>query len=864
MNPQDWREIRQLHADGMPIKAIARHRGISRNTVRRALTLDEPPGPVRGRASVADASEPQIRALLAADPAITVAAIAERIGWQRSMTVLKDRVRALRAETGAATEPGPAATGTELPAQLTEFVGREDELAAIRQALGGSRLVTLMGAGGVGKTRLAIQAAGKVRRAFADGVRWVELGALRDPALLPQTVVDALGIRDRAAGQPPQHLLADHLRNKQLLLVLDNCEHLLEACADLASVLLHAARELRIIATSREALAIPGEHVVPVMPFPVPGHDEIRHDDSAVTLFAARARDILPGFTVDEGNTALVRRVCAQLDGLPLAIELACARLRVLSVSELADRLGHRLRLLTGGNRAAPERHRSLQATVDWSFELCDTVERRLWTRTSVFAGSFTLAAAEEVCGDARLEADDIVDGIDGLVSKSLLLREEHHGQVRFRMLETLREYGQAKLDAAAAAELRERHHAYYARMIADVTTEWFGPRQQQWCVDLRLEHTNLRAAFETGLDRGGATQLIGAPWFLWAAGFSFAEHRYWLERALAVDPEPSADRARALATLGLVAALQGDREAARRALDEGFAAAEAVGDVFGQAYNRHEQGLVAFFGGEFEASEAILLEALDRYQGTGAPLDLIGSLRVHLGLLYIFAGDTREALRHFEQLRPECEAHGERWMLSYAVYGLGLTALMCGDHDQAARHAVESLRMKEPFDDTIGLSLTTELLAWTEAGREEPERAAVLLGAAETLWNSVGMQLYGSPHWLEQRTRFEHRAQRALGDTAYQAAFRRGQRMGRDQVIAFALGETRGTAREAPGKPALSRREAEVAALVAEGLTNREIAQKLVISHRTVEGHVEHILDKLGLTRRAQVAQWQAKAGVS
>ncbi|MFD4250045.1 LuxR C-terminal-related transcriptional regulator [Amycolatopsis thermoflava] len=850
MNPQDWREIRRLHADGMPIKAIARHRGISRNTVRRALTLDEPPGPARARASVADASEPEIRALLAEDPAITVAAIAERIGWQRSMTVLKDRVRALRADTAA--DPAPVTPGADLPAQLTEFVGREDELAAIRQALGGSRLVTLMGAGGVGKTRLAIQAADKVRRAFADGVRWVELGALRDPALLAQTLVDALGIRDRAAGQRPQHLLAEHLRNKQVLLVLDNCEHLLGACADLASALLHAARELRIIATSREALAIPGEHVVPVAPFP--------DDDSAVTLFTARARDILPGFTLDDGNVALVRRICAQLDGLPLAIELACTRLRVLSLSELADRLGHRLRLLTGGNRAAPERHRSLQATVDWSFELCDAVERRLWTRTSVFAGSFTLAAAEEVCG----AGDDIVDGIDGLVSKSLLLREEHQGQVRFRMLETLREYGQAELDDAAAAELRERHHAYYARMIAEVTAEWFGPRQGQWCVGLRLEHTNLRAAFETALEHGDATRLIGAPWFLWAAGFSFAEHRYWLERALGLDREPSADRARALATLGLVAALQGDRDAARRALDEGVAVAETVGDPFAQAYNRHEQGLVAFFGGEFDTSETILLEALDRYRGTEAPLDLVGSLRVHLGLLYIFAGDTHEALRHFEQLRPECEQHGERWMLSYAVYGLGLTALMCGDHDGAARHATESLRMKEPFDDTIGLSLTTELLAWTEAAREQPERAAILLGAAETLWTSVGMQLYGSPHWLEQRTRFDNRARRDLGDTAYEAAFRRGQRMGRDQVIAFALGETRDTGHTAPARPALSRREAEVAALVAEGLTNREIAQKLVISHRTVEGHVEHILDKLGLTRRAQVAQWQTKAGAS
>lgn len=859
MNAQDWAEIRQLHADGMPIKAIARHRGISRNTVRRALREDEPPEQPRAKGSAADAHEPAIRALLAEEPAITVASIAERIGWERSMTVLKDRVRALRAELSSVTEPAPLTTRRELPAQLTEFVGREAELGVIRQALGSARLVTLLGPGGVGKTRLAIQAADKVRRAFADGVRWVELGALRDPALLAQTIVDALGIRDRSAR--PQQLLADHLRNRQLLLVLDNCEHLLSACAELVSELLHGARELRIITTSREALAIPGEHGVTVAPLPV--LETAEHDNNAITLFAARARDVLPDFSLTESNLADVHRICSQLDGLPLAIELACARLRVLSASELADRLDHRLRLLTCRNRAAPERHRSLQATADWSFELCDPVERLLWTRTSVFAGSFSLRAAEEVCQDSRLTVDDIVDGIDGLVGKSLLLREEHQGQVRFRMLETLREYGQAKLNEAQVSDLRNRHLSYYVRMVGEATTQWFGEQQQLWCVNLRLEHANLRMAFESSLARGDdGTRLIGDPWFLWAAGFSFSEHRYWLERALDLEREPSAERARALATLGLVAALQGDRESASRALAEGIRLAEAVGDAFGLAYNRHEQGLVAFFGGDFDTSERILLEALERYEGTGAPLDLLGSLRVHLGLLYTFAGDPHEALRHFEQLRPQCEEHGERWMQSYAVDGLGLAALMCDDHDAAVAHAMESLRMKQPFDDQIGLSLTTELLAWSEAARGAAERAATLLGAAEVLWESVGMQLYGSAHWLDQRTRFERRARNGLGDKKYESALRRGQGMSRSQVLEFALGELEQRDAAHPDAPGLSRREAEVAELVADGLTNREIAQKLVISPRTVEGHVEHILDKLGLSRRAQVAQWRKTGG--
>lgn len=863
MNRQDWYEIRQLHTTGMPIKAIARNRGISRNTVRRALQLDEPPSPPKKRDSAVDVYEPDIRTLLAENPAITVATIAEQIGWQHSMTVLKERVRSLRTETERhqdAIEP-PATSGAELPVELTEFVGRREELMAIRQVLGSARLITLTGAGGVGKTRLAIQAAAKVRRAFADGVRWVDLGALRDPALLAQTVVDALGIRDHGPSLQPQQLLAQYLHNRQLLLVIDNCEHLLTACAELSSALLQSSKELRILTTSREALGIPGEYLVNVPPLPVPKGDSVReYDDCAVTLFATRARDILPEFSLTAQNTALVRQVCAQLEGLPLAIELASVRLRVFSLSELADRLDHRLGLLTCGNRAAPERHRSLQATVDWSFELCDPVERQLWLHTSIFAGDFALRAVEDVCRDSELTSDDIIDGINGLVGKSLLLREEHHGQVRFRMLETLREYGQAQLAEAEYNALRARHHSYYTRMITGVNSEWFGEQQRQWCVALRLEYTNLRASFETALVFGsGAARFIGSPWFLWAAGLSFAEHRYWLERALEIDQAPSPDRSRALATLGLVAALQGDRDAARRALAEGIETAEASDDLFGLAFNRHEQGLVAFFGGEFERSERILLDALGRYEGTEAPPDLVGSLRVHLGLLYTFAGKTDEALLHFEQLRPQCEKHGETWMLSYAVCGLGLSSLMCHDYEQAVLHALESLRMKEPFDDMIGLSLTTELLAWSEAGRGDLKRAAILLGAAETLWALVGMQLYDSPHWLEQRNRFHQRISNGLDDQTYQRALHRGQLMSRDEVIQFALGEPAAAPPSRQTESKLSKRESEVAAHVAEGLTNREIAQRLVISHRTVEGHVEHILNKLGLSRRPEIAQWRA-----
>lgn len=875
MNVQDWREIHRLHTSGMPIKAIARHLGMSRNTVRKALEADSPPTPRQRRGSAIDPFEPRIRALLAECPTMTATEIASRIGWNRSMTVLRDRVRALRAGAEEAASPrGPTvspSTRVALPAELTEFVGRREQLSTIRQLLASTRLATLTGPGGVGKTRLAIQAAREVRRAFADGVQWIELGALRDPQLLAQTVVDGLGIADRNSARDPTALLTEFLENKQLLLILDNCEHLLGAGAELVSTLLHGAPGLRIIATSREALSIPGEHVLHVPPLPVPDQDSAHvslseTDDTAVALFVARARDVLSDFSLTDDNVAAVHRICTQLDGLPLAIELACTRLRALSVHELADRLDHRLQLLTSKNRAVPKRHRSLQATMDWSFELCDSVERKLWTRVSVFAGSFDLKAAEQVCQYDALSAEDILDGIDGLVSKSLLLRVEHCGHVRFRMLETLREYGQSLLDKDAAHTLRRRHHAYYSQMIRQATEQWFSARQHQWCTWLRLEHANLRTAFETALDMGHndsgepALYLVGAPWFLWAASLSFTEHRYWLQRALDRDHEPTAYRARALATLGLVATLQGDRDSARLALAEGTKTAELVDDAYAVAYNRHILGLVAFFNGEFEASERIMLDALAVYKDTDTPADLVGALLVHLGLLYIFAGDTKRALKHFEQLRPPCEEHGERWLLSYALLGLGLTSLMCQDYEQAARYATESLRLKQPFDDTIGFALIIELLAWIHAGQEKFERAAVLFGAAETLWGSVGMQLYGSPHWLAQRTRFQRSARDGLGEALYRSAFQRGQDMSRDQAIRLALNEPHDSTTQQRHQPVLSRRESEVASLVAEGLSNREIAQKLVISHRTVEGHVERILKKLGLARREQVASWMAQ----
>jgi predicted ATPase len=582
----DWLDIRQRHASGEAIKAIARDKGISRNTVRRALAADAPPSgasrPARG--SVADAAEPAVLELLAADPHMTAAEIARRIGWQHSMTVLKDRIRLLR----PGLDPGPASPLTGLPPELSTFVGREEELATIRQALQDRRLVTLTGPGGVGKTRLAYRATASAKDGFADGVRLVELAALRDPDLLPQTVLDALHISDadRSTGDPVP-MVVGHLRHRHLLLVLDNCEHLLEAAAGFAVALLAAAPRLHLLVTGRQALGISGEHVIEVRPLRLPPDTPadaaaaLAHP--AIALFADRAAAVRPGFCLDGPTAADAAELCRRLDGIPLAIELAAVRMRVLSVRQLLDRLEDRFALLTHGDPTRPARQRTLQDTIAWSHDLCTPPERALWSRATVFPGTFDLDALAAVCTDAEYPPDALLDSATGLAAKSLLVREsDDNGGVRFRMLETIREFGHEQLAADHERMLRSRHRDHYVEMACALRRHWYGPQQHTWARRMRAERANLRAALEFSLrDPGGhsaALRLVGEPWFLWATSLSMTEHRRWLHRVLDAAPERSPEWARTLVTCGFVASLQGDQGAAQAMVAEASDLAHAAG----------------------------------------------------------------------------------------------------------------------------------------------------------------------------------------------------------------------------------------------------------------------------------------------
>ena len=755
-----------------------------------------------------------------------------------------------------------------LPADLTSFVGRRSEGRVVRQLLSAERLVTLTGVGGVGKTRLALRVAHDLRRAFPDGVCLVELASVKDPDLLPHTLMDALAIREQSASA--QSVLTDYLRPRHTLIVLDNCEHLLEAAATQVDRLLRAAPKLRILATSRQALMIAGEHVYPVPTLPVPDVDVrlapgLATQFAAVDLFAARAAAVVPGFEITPDNEAAVIQLCQRLEGIPLAIELAAVRLRVLTVEELAHRLDRRFELLREGSRNVPERHQTLQATIDWSYELCTPAEQTLWARASVFAGGFGLDALEAVCADGSLAEDVVLDTVAGLTDKSILARGEHGGRVRFRMLETIREYGQARLrESGSEAEVQRRHRDRYWRLIEKAAAEWFGPGQEDWAALLRVEHPNVRAALEFCLARPNEVRIglrmAGLPWFLWAALGFMTEGRLWLDRALALDQEPSLERVWALGTAADIAVFQGDEAAATALIDAVHDLAGSLGDPKGMAYATHMLGLREL-GTDPRAAIPLLVEALERYARVDVTADYPNSVRPALTIAYVLSGELDRAADVVEVACEQSKQAGERWLLSYAMWAKGFLRLHQGELEQAEADLCEALQLKRFTQDSLGLAFILDALAWTAAASGDCERAAVLLGASDQVWQTVGVALFGAKHLLVRREQCADAARQTMGNSGFDTAFARGGRLTVEDMLTFALRERRVSPVEhRPADSVLTPREREVAALVAQGMSSKDVAAKLVISRRTVDVHVEHIFAKLGFNSRTQIATWVAQ----
>jgi predicted ATPase/DNA-binding CsgD family transcriptional regulator len=750
---------------------------------------------------------------------------------------------------------------------MTSFVGRRNATTEVKRALEQARLVTLTGMGGVGKSRLALHVANAVQRAFPDGVRFVELAKVQDPGLVVHAIIAAFDLHDQSA-RTTESALIDHLFGKNLLVVLDNCEHVLESCAPIVSDLLAFVPDLRILATSREPLKVPGEHIWPVPPLSVPGdEDGVGNADQceALALFHERARAVAPAFALTPDNQQAVARLCARLDGLPLAIELAAVRVRALSPEQVLAHLEDHSRLLTGEDWGVPQRHQTLHAAIGWSFDLCSELERTLWTRCSIFPGEFDLAAAEFVCTGDGLTGDDVLEGIFGLVDKSVLTRTAAEQTARYTMLETIRQFGLDRLAGGdSETRLRRRHRDHYLALAEQCDRESCGPSQPQWVGWLAAERANLFAALDFCLSEPGESRtglrLSAALWFYWMACGLVRDGRHWLDRLLAADTEASHERARALMVDGWATILQGDNAAGVDLLNESITVAHAVGDPLSATYAEQIKGLAKIVNQDPAGAVPLLDSALEshRRRREWTAKSLIGW--VQRGFAAVMMQDVDRAAALIEECRTLCAPHGEQWVLSWNSYLLGLTHWTAGHLEETRTTAMEALRQKIALNDQLGMPFCIELLAWVAATQDAPEHAAILFGAADALWKRIGTPLFGYETLLNWSDEHRGRARCALGAKSFDERIAQGARRLHRETPQFLIEDPVDTSHPAAKVPAgseLTKREHEVAVLVAKCLTNKDIAARLVISRRTAETHVENILTKLGFTSRTQIVAW-------
>ncbi|MFG2619636.1 ATP-binding protein [Streptomyces sp. NPDC048507] len=694
-----------------------------------------------------------------------------------------------------------------LPSELSALVGRGGELAGLDRLLESSRLVTVTGVGGVGTSRLVLAAAraaaAGTQERYSDGVWLAGLSSVRDPALLELTLAEALGLTDHTT-RPPRAVLAGHLAGRRLLLVLDGFEQLVEETAELVRELLLGSPGLRVLAAGRRPLGVDGESVLPLAPLDPP---------RALELLTARAAAADPAFAVTEANRPALTELCARLDGIPLALELAAGRLRALSPEQVLARLEDRFALLTGGTRGALPRHRALRTAIGWSHELCTAGERLLWARLSVFAGRFDLEAAEYVCAGPDLPVDRVADLVGELLAQSLLTREDTPAGVRYRMLETVRVYGAGWLESLGdAARLRRRHRDWYVGLATWCELDWFSPRQAEVAALVEAELANLRLALECCLDEPEEPHLgqylAGTLWFYWAGCGRLTEGRHWLERTLecgAVEEEYEGSRLKALWVLGYVAVLQGDSVASMGALHECRDGAERTGNRVAAAYAVHRMGCLALVSDDMVRAGELLGTALERYRETGELNSNVLMCQVELAMALAFQGNLAGAVTLCEEVREVCEERGERWTKAYALYVLAYAALDDGDTAGARRLLTECVAVNHTFRDLVGLVLAVELLALVTVAEGAAAEAAVLQGAAEPMWEGVGLRLFGSGYFNAPRLMCRERAGELLGAERYAAYAAEGRQL---TPAALVLRTEAGGARRAgTRKPAAPRR---------------------------------------------------------
>jgi predicted ATPase/DNA-binding CsgD family transcriptional regulator len=791
-------------------------------------------------------------------------------------------------------------------------VGRERETEEAKSELAMTRLLTLTGVGGSGKTRLALEVARDLVAAYSDGAWLVELAPLSEEALVPKAVAEALGVPERPA-EPLADTLSEALRDRQFLLILDNCEHLLEASARLVDKLLDSCPRVRILATSREGLGVEGEVRWPVPPLSVPepqgtpSSEELEACES-VRLFLERARGRDPFFSLSPQNAVAVAEVCRRLEGIPLAIELAAARVGTISVEQISERLEGSLELLTHGGRTAVPRQQTLRGALDWSHDLLSEPERKVFGRLSVFAGGWDLEASEAVVSGEGVVGSEVLDLLSGLVEKSLVVvHGSDEGAVRYRLLEPVRQYARKKLEASGKAGAAKRAHAeYFLALAEEAEPKLLGPQEAQWYERLEEEHDNIRAALSyslAGADPDLGLRLAGAIWWFWHRHGHLSEGRGWLEEGLTRGGRASAiarvkamegigwlaygqgdlDQMKESATQGLslsdeaglggyhrglflrllgdAAWQEGDHERATKLAEESLKLSREANDWAGVALSLLIQGTASMWGsGDLGKARAFYEEGLAISRELGSASILRVCLN-GLALPYLLQGDLERAAALAEEAVALCQEAGDRLLLPVPLTWLGWVALLRDDPERAKALHRESLALSNGLGAHKYLTLTLlEGLACGAGAEGEAEKAARLFGAAQTLHEATGFPLEPALRTLEEPYLVGARSR--LEEGAWSKAWEEGGAMSMEEAFEYALSEEESyTTSSAPEQPPasarehpaeLTPREVEVLGLVAEGLTNPQVAHKLFLSPRTVQRHLNSVYRKLGVSSRA------------
>jgi predicted ATPase/DNA-binding CsgD family transcriptional regulator len=812
---------------------------------------------------------------------------------------------------------------TNFPIQLTSFIGREREITDIKRLLFRSHLVTLTGAGGSGKTRMAIQIANTVSETFADGAWLVDLVPLREPAFVPQIVAQVFDLH-LSTGQSLLETLVNFIRSKQLLLILDNCEHLSAACGQLAQDLLTQAPELRILATSREPLAIAGETIYPVSGLAWPADPAKREENlqdlmqfDAVRLFVERARAIAPDFNLTPENAWSTVETCRRLDGLPLALELASARVNVLTVQEIAHRLDDRFDLLISAQHKGTElRHSTLRAAIDWSYALLTAEEQAMLRRLAVFEAGCTLDTAESVCSGEDIAAQDILGLISSLVSKSLVVAETvGRTQARYRLLETIREYALERLkEAGEKARLRDRHLDLFLARAEEAAPKLNDAYQQLWLNWLEGEHDNLRAALAWSLESGRTEEGLRIATALvryWEIRGYVPEGLVWFERLLAQADERISlvVHANALAYASFLAMFLGNASTTMVYGRKAVALAEAAGDEGSGVLTIALAGLAsgARVAGDYQTAFTLEERAIQLLrESPGQPFFLGMALLAHGGVA-IELGDYDTARVSLDESLAIAQEAGDSFRVAHALnsigdlarceqkyedaqsayensiallrevgaqrdlasvlYNLGHACLHLGDIERAHILFRESMAAHQALQNVAGMAECLIGFAAIALLRGLPAVSARLLGASVA---SGGQRTAATSVWQATRMEYEHYLDLArvrLTEEEFQSAQKVGKAMSLEQAVDYAQNlplkpEITPASREMPD--GLTGREREVAALIGQGKTNGEIANELVLSKRTVESHVSKILSKLGLTSRGQIMRWAIDHGLT